>query len=625
MTNRFVTDRIRRIALPLLALGLLSLAGCRAAPKPQPDLLLMPWIATPGPDAETRFSSLLEQEPGRLRKIIIREATNTLLPQQTWAGRVLDGGASRQALFCVDTMRLHCDIGSRPEAWFHLIIHNPPGSDLTYRISLEQGDTRRTLFIKKLSQSQTLPVSLPVDRTWVNCRLVLETRGRGIGAWLTPRFKQTREQPRLVIIVVMDTVRADHTSLHGYDRPTTPNLDRLARENRFYRNAYSLSSWTLPAHTSLFSGLELTRHQVLTPTDLIGTDYPLLAEVYQKNGFVTAAFTGGGFLDDHYGFHRGFHLYNNNPGNVMLGESAEAVLSEFKHFSLSHWGEDQFVFLHTYQAHAPYKIPSNFTGFTRPGQRKNLVGPVNFIKNRETGLFSPIDEADRQAMIDTYDSAILYTDQTLVGGVITFLKEKGVYEQSTLVVLSDHGEEFFDHGSWEHGHSLYNELVRIPLVIKFPGKASPGEENALVSIADIPGMILKTSGFPRQDRSLFPLLAGSQNRQLTLLLPVSPGLRALSPRYALVNEQFHYIFNVVGPKGKTQFDPPPPPLPPYELYSLGDQAQMQNLATRESQVLREYNKQMIAIIQRLRTQNSAGQGLDEQLIKKLQSLGYLNN
>lgn len=587
--------------------------------------MLANWTFQPGDQAEKRFSDLASDEALGLKKIIRREPVNTLTNPGTWAGRVLDGGVSRQGFFSVDAMSLSCDLGPVTESKLHMLIYNPAGSDLTYRVSLEQGQKRRLIYLKRLSRAEYQPVSLPTDPSWSHSRLILETRGQGIGAWLTPRFSQSSEQPRLVIVMVMDTVRADHTSLYGYSRQTTPNLDRLSRESRTYRNAYSLSSWTLPAHTSLFSGLELTEHGVMAPSDLIAEGTPLLAELYQKNGFFTAAFTGGGFLDDHYGFHRGFQIYNNNPGSVLLGDSAEAVLREFKHHSLARWGENQFFFLHTYQAHAPYKIPSTCTGFTRPGQRMNLVGPVNFIRNRETGLFKPIDEADRQSMIDTYDSAILYTDQTLLAGVIDFLKEKGVYDQTTLVVLSDHGEEFFDHGGWEHGYTLYNELIRIPLVIKLPGEKRAREESALVSIADIPSIILEKSGFSKEDRSRFPRHWVSNDRRLSILLPVSPGLKSLSPRYALVNDQYHYIFNVINPQSLTRFDPPPPLLPPYELYSRQDLGQRQNLAPREPVVLRELNKQMIAIIQKLRTRKGSNQQLDDQLIKKLQSLGYLSN
>ncbi|MCP5048137.1 MAG: sulfatase-like hydrolase/transferase, partial [bacterium] len=169
-----------------------------------------------------------------------------------------------------------------------------------------------------------------------------------LGAWINPRLTVNNKNPKIVVVIVLDTLRRDHTSLYGYSRNTTPTLETLSKDATVFQNAYTTTSWTLPAHVSLFSGKNLAEHGVITPNDRISLQYPLVAEIFQQKGYVTAAFTGGGFIEDSFGFARGFQFYSNIPGRAFSMNSAERVFNHFKNYIAGFWGNDLFIFLHTY-------------------------------------------------------------------------------------------------------------------------------------------------------------------------------------------------------------------------------------------------------------------------------------
>ncbi|MDD8012734.1 MAG: sulfatase-like hydrolase/transferase, partial [Acidobacteriota bacterium] len=397
-----------------------------------------------------------------------------------------------------------------------------------------------------------------------------------------------------------------------------------ALDARVFRRAFSSTSWTLPAHASLFSGMDLAGHRVLGPTDRLGEDYPLLAEVFQKNGFATAAFTGGGFVDDQYGFHRGFEVYSDRSGDVFLMDSAERVLNNFRRFADAAWGEDLFVFLHTYQAHAPYKFPARFKAAINPDLESNLLGPGNFLEDKRVECFKELPAAARQELLDLYDTAIFYADQALVGGVVDYVKKKGAYDEATIAVLSDHGEEFYDHGSWEHGHSLYNELIRIPLVIKFPRSRWRGTDDALTSIADIPSLLLKESGLGSPQGFLRDARK-EKKRVLPVALPVSPIIKEIPAKVSFVDDRFHFIYNMIDRKALDVFVPRPPVPQAYEFYDRADEGETVNLAASRPQALKEFHARLAAYLRRLRDARGRERELDESLRRELKSLGYLND
>jgi len=574
-------------------------------------------------EAERKLKQAIKKQG--LEKIFIKERVNIFFPDQAWIGRINDGGISRQALFSIGNARVEFQVGKLPYRLFQFAIYNPKGSTLIYRVGLKSGTKKKNLFSTQLQGFHYQEYKIALDGVpQENARLVLETGGTGAGAWLNPRFSQEKKKPRLVVMIVLDTLRRDHVSLYGYARQTTPRLDQLAADAQVFTNAYSSTSWTLPAHVSLFSGKDLVGHGVTAPEQKIPVDYPLLAEVFQANGFATAAFTGGGFLNAHYGFHRGFQVYSNLPGRVFLLDSSDQVLDNFKNFLGQAGGNDLFVFLHTYQIHAPYKFPPKFVRHFNPELNVNLQGPANYIRDKRVECFKPLADKDRQTLIDLYDTSIYYADQALVGGVIEVLKEKDLYRDALVAVLSDHGEEFYEHGGWEHGHSVYRELIAIPLVVKYPGNGRQGRVDDLVSIADVPGLIIAALGM-EDGKKNFPVSIGQKERLLPVLFPHSPIIKEIPPRISFVTGNFHFIYNVLDFEKLKIFNPQPRGLEIYELYGDDDGPEKTNIARQQPKILNEFRQHLKAFLQWLKDLK-AGQGkLDENLERELKSLGYLNN
>lgn len=619
-----MTDHKNIPAWPLLAALLLAGGACRRQ-GPDPSGLAVAAMTVSAPAcALQRYEELLRRGGPELAKACQRGTINTLLPGSGWAGRWRESGVAQQAIFFVDDMSAEIAARGRGRRCLAFSVFHAGPERLTYRVLLEAGGKRWRAFERQAAQRQTFSAEVAIDPAWKKFRVTLETRGRGLGAWVNPRLLGGKTRPRVFVLIVLDAVRADHTSLFGYGRDTTPELSRLAREGRVFRQAFSTTSWTLPAHVSLFSGRDLPGHRVLGPTDRIGEDVPLLAEVFQKSGFATAAFTGGGFVSDHFGFHRGFQVYSNNPGNVFSMDSADRVLRNFQSFADGHRGEDLFVFLHTYQAHAPYKFPSRFKTILDPGLSGNLLGPSNFLGEKKSACFAALPGDVRRQLVGLYDTAIRYADQALVGGVARYLKARGDYDGATIAVLSDHGEEFFDHGGWEHGHSLYRELIRVPLVIKFPRGRRRGVDEALTSIADLPALLLEDAGLEAPP-GFPPAARRGERRLLAAALPVSPIIQGIPAKVSFVDERFHFIYNMIDPRALAAFDPPPPPPRVHELYERRDEGETNDLAAARPPALKAYLDLLAPYLRRLRAARGSAAALDEGLRQELRSLGYLGD
>jgi len=208
--------------------------------------------------------------------------------------------------------------------------------------------------------------------------------------------------------------------------------------------------------------------------------------------------------------------------------------------------------------------------------------------------------------------------------VVNFLKQKEIFDQSMLVVLSDHGEEFYDHQSWEHGHTLYNELIRILMVVKYPNGRITGRETAPASITDIPGIMLAESGVP-YDTAVFKNDVGKEKRVLPVLLPVSPIIPQFPPKISFVNPDYHFIFNVLDPKSPPYFNPLPPPARSVdiELYETRDYLEKTNLAKRRQNIVNSFAELLAMHVKLFAGLDLDKFKLDNGLKEKLRSLGYL--
>jgi len=374
-----------------------------------------------------------------------------------------------------------------------------------------------------------------------------------------------------VLIVVMDTVRADHFSALGYSRSTTPNLDRLASQGVLFENAMSTSSWTLPAHASLLTGRYPFEHGAEVKT--YDGRYPTLPEAFRARGYRTGAFSantyyfappnglGGGFLYfDGVFTNLGDMLMRTLYGRnlMMLYEAAshsdlpgrkraELVNARFLNWLQRDSSRPFFAVLNYFDAHDPYLPPSPFRG--RFADRPDVGGVLNGWGEREA-LKRPSDVRDEQ---EAYDGGIAYEDDR-IGRLLETLKERGLAENTLLAVVSDHGEFFGEHGFYLHKNALFLEGIHVPLLLVWPGHVPSGVRVANpVSIAYLPATLM--SLLPGRDRmefpgpSLEPLWRGSESTDeepliLSELVANTPSPEGGAPgrRESLLNSRWHFLY-----------------------------------------------------------------------------------
>ncbi len=332
-----------------------------------------------------------------------------------------------------------------------------------------------------------------------------------------------------VLFIVMDTERAISTSLHGAERSTTPFLAKLAKEGAQFERAIAPASWTLPSHAAMFTGRPWTELGVGPTTPLDGK-YPTLAEVLSQRGYATAGFVANvKYLSDVFGLDRGFGrwvdqrvtpvtvvdhswlarsvvgatlrvLGQEKPQRSQTADDVNAALLGW----LDHRGSPQpfFAFLNYFDVHAPYLPPKPWDKHfsdTRPPRRDE--------DKRDDSLYTA---ADRKAFEDAYESSIAYLD-TRIEALIGALKQRDQFRNTLVIITSDHGEEFGEHGAIGHGFGVTMPLLHVPLVVVYPGKIPAGARVAEpVEIQRLAATVLGFTGGPDariSGESLAPHLA----------------------------------------------------------------------------------------------------------------------
>ncbi len=305
--------------------------------------------------------------------------------------------------------------------------------------------------------------------------------------------------PPNVLLIVIDTLRADHLGAYGYSRNTSPAIDDLAREGLLFENAVSPASWTKPAVASLFTGLSPLQHRVFTgnkrdeeghvTSDVLAAELLTVAEALRAAGYRTGGFVRNAHLRGFMGFDQGFDLYD-----ADLGEATE-IVETFLGWQGSEPTERFFAYLHLLDVHWPYTPPGPFGDlFDAPKADLDFNDKETwkrFERQVRTGELAAA-EADVEAMKALYDGEIRYTDAVL-GQLFATLRARDLYEDTLILITSDHGEEFLDHGGVSHGHTLYEEMLHVPLIIR-GGGLEPARVAARVELIDILPTILGLVG-----------------------------------------------------------------------------------------------------------------------------------
>jgi arylsulfatase A-like enzyme len=361
------------------------------------------------------------------------------------------------------------------------------------------------------NRSNWVRYRVPLGR-WANRRVTLAFRSlakdteRSLPAVLlgTPTVVNQTPNPKVpnVLLISLDTLRRDHLGLYGYHRDTSPNLDRLGAGGAVFENAVSPSAWTLPSHVSLMTSLYPVHHGVVTMHQRMDESTLTGAKLLRLLPFASKGLITHTFVDAQYGFHFGFESFEHVPTH-----RAEDVTTEAINWLQGAGPAPFFLFLHYFDPHTPYNAPEPFREMYDYDYRGDVAGTHSSLV--EYAKRGHIPEKDLHRVIALYDGEIRYLDDQL-GRLFHFLKISGRWENTLLIVTSDHGEEFWDHQSFGHGATLYQEQVHVPLIIHyrdwFP---NPVRIDQVVSTVDILPTVLDILDLPIPEgwdgRSLRPL------------------------------------------------------------------------------------------------------------------------
>ncbi len=308
-----------------------------------------------------------------------------------------------------------------------------------------------------------------------------------------PALSYERPDPKLdkrnVVVYLVDTLRADHLGCYGYERETSPRIDAFAEEGILFANCLAQSTWTKPATASVLTGEYPARHGATNDLAAISPELPTLAERLQAAGWRTAGFVANGFVgSENGGFRRGFESFEYRHRGDQPYAVAELVLDDALAWLAENASEPFFLYVHTVDPHAPYGPPAPFRARFASGVVEKALQPP-----RGT---TAVPEAERQRLVDLYDAEIAYSDHHF-GRLLDNLRDLGRADDTLVVFLSDHGEEFFEHGEWGHNPRMYQEVVHVPLIWRIPDWPEEGRglrHEGLVLQVDVVPTLLDALG-----------------------------------------------------------------------------------------------------------------------------------
>lgn len=434
-----------------------------------------------------------------------------------------------------------------------------------------------------------------------------------------------------LILISFDTLRADHLSAYGYARQTSPNIDRLAAGGVLFEQAFSQSPKTATSHMTIMTGMYPPAHGVKNlnqphPKSL-PEGIPTLAEILQQAGYHNEAYAGTGNVKADLGFGRGFAIYEELRGAEKIFSRSIDALERLAQTPSPDKTTPFFLFVHTYEVHDPYTPKDEFAQqFVDPDYRGEIVhsaeelirlaGDAGYWPRADT-FWSRVDkhsEADRQHVRDLYDAEILYADQ-LLGQFLTTLGDLELDQSTVVVFLSDHGEQFFEHGGYVH-NNLYQYTLHVPLIFRFPDAlgVNPGIRiEGVVQLVDVLPTLLELLELPSpnhlQGRSLVPMLHGAEPASRPVFSQWIRGGKFL----ALRDGDWKYLREMSNQR----------------LYDLSrDPGEQNNLAASEPEIFAQMRQRIDGLVRESRDvsytlQHGPPVEIDEETRNTLEALGYL--
>ncbi len=498
------------------------------------------------------------------------------------------------------------------------------------RLILQKGKAKKEIaHIQKMGFNSSFIRNLDIGKKE---KIILSFTGEGIVAFSVPIIysKNESKEKNYIFMIGADTLRADYVGKNINGNSLTPNIDLFKKKSVDFTNAYSQSSWTLPAFMSLFTSLYEFNHGVTRGASL-DQEKPFLVRELSKK-FLTFSYNGGAFVGKKFGFSRGFDLYTSLASLIRSGSGKIMFDTAIKLIERTEF-PDLFLFLHTYQLHSPYAPDLEFLYKINSEPELLKFGGYHAKKK-----YKQVVENKVRAFREVYQAEILEFDHYF-GEFIRKLKAMGLYDSSMIIFMSDHGEEFYEHKAWTHGHSLYNELIKIPLIIKFPHNEYKGVEiSEDVGIIDIFPTILeacevKFNSKSVDGESLLPLLNGKKLNRKTLYSSLSTGwmIDAIPPKFSIISKDSKLIFNYPFISEKLPFfneDSRPPQIDRIEFFDVReDKLEKDNIINQKEmpKIFRLRIEELrMAINKALATKKRGKIILSKEELEKLKALGYIN-
>jgi len=516
---------------------------------------------------------------------------------------------------------------------------------VSFVVRVGSGDSGEPLFEETIRRGQSNTwFDHSVDLTpWAGqtVRLTFETQmvgenvaaagGTILPAWGRPVLDDATAEPEgtPLVLISIDCLRADHVGAYGYSRDTTPSIDALAEDGLLFERAMSVSSWTLPTHMSMLTGLMPSFHGV-DRSHRLDASVPFLPEMLLNAGYETLGVVSGAYLSQAFGFERGFDIYQ-----LRNDSRAENVVDAALELIRQARTRKHFLFLHLFDAHWPYVPPREFLDRfdERPADISDIMPKIIYRK-------PPANPEEIQDFVNLYDGEIAYLDREL-GRLFQGLKDEGLYDRTLIVLTADHGESFYERELWQHSESIYQEVLHVPLIVKLPA-ASPNSDGGrfsdLVSQLSIFPTLLEQAGldspyteYPPLDRYVIQSerSAGGKAPQTRVMSEITwePNpTRGTAMKVAMIEGDLKYIVTMRGEAGDERFVSE---VVQEELYDLSsDPDEKTNLLPESARNLGNLRAEARQFIDQARALRASRRGqeivLDEELEEQLRALGYIN-
>jgi arylsulfatase A-like enzyme len=451
----------------------------------------------------------------------------------------------------------------------------------------------------------------------ISPRIMGQFSGKGKAQSYRKELEKAFNPPPNLVLILLDAARADHLTCYGYHRKTTPAIDQLAGEGVIFERAFSQGAYTNISLPGIFASLYPPTHKIIRQDDRLPEEMVTLAEVLSRHGVITGCFSDCPVVSLAHGYGQGFDRFDElfrlrgNPFDpTATPRFAGRVINWVKALPKE---KPFFAFLHMMKPHEPYIAPFFFAGMFDKNYRGLPPGDVDTLQKIDEGRLR-LNEKELDHIIALYDGNLAYADHQ-IGRLISHFKRAKLYENTIFVIIADHGEAFLEHGRMLHTTTVYDEMIHVPLIIRFPGRfpLKRKKVRSLTQLIDLTPTICELYGIepgklPFEGRSFLSAIFGEGHKGNPYIYSISAG-----PNLTMRGERYKYIYD--GNEGR------------HFLFDLvDDPAEKRNLAF-ELPLMRKYFYSSLLSWYQLTSAKKIGEvkriKLDRETEERLRALGYI--